>query len=362
MVNILSDYCFKKAMKHFSANFVLSVLFVISTYPSTVSADTLSMQRILPDNPVISYSGYVTRELVENQQDPLGKAMRFQRQIGLDGKGYGWDTPAVSITFRTNSPLVVAHLYYSDKHRSNSARNGIGIYKIDEQWESAWTFNTASKKKIRDPEFIEVSLKVPQDTNFHDYTLILPYADSVDFLGVDIRSDAKIQSVKSKNSPRYVAYGDSITQGFTATQINNSYAYLLAEIKGWELINLGIAGRSSNMVAGDLIASLNPDIVTILIGCNDWQGGRPLDSYEKNVRLTLQQIRRKNSKAQIYLITPLWVPERWKPSKAQEDIEAYREVLRHIVADSDDSRLHLIEGPDLIDHSDEYFDRVAVPP
>ena len=44
------------------------------------------------------------------------------------------------------------------------------------------------------------------------------------------------------------------------------------------------------------------------------------------------------------------------------DLEEYRKVLREIVHASNDAKLHLIEGPDLIDHEESNFDRVAVHP
>jgi hypothetical protein len=56
------------------------------------------------------------------------------------------------------------------------------------------------------------------------------------------------------------------------------------------------------------------------------------------------------------------VPPSWKPEKAVADLEEYRRVLRELVVSLADPHLHLIEGPDLIDHDPAFFDSVAVHP
>lgn len=308
------------------------------------------------------YSGYVKMELVEAPATLPGQAVRFQRIQGLNGKAYGWDNPGTRIAFSTNSKKVSAFLYYSPKHTSNSARNAKGRFFIDGLTQPDWTYDTVNQDTLREPEIVEVAFPCQSEEGFRTFEIVLPYGDAVEFLGVEIEPGAELKKPAPERTVRYVAYGDSVTQGFTASSIDHTYPYLLAELQGWELINYGLAGRRSNTIDGKVIAKLEPDVITMLIGVNDWQGGLELNRYRKNVLTTLSDIRTTLPDTPIYMITPLWVPERWNPRSEKYELEEYRKVLREIAAESDDPNLILVEGPELIDHVEENFDRVAVHP
>jgi lysophospholipase L1-like esterase len=161
---------------------------------------------------------------------------------------------------------------------------------------------------------------------------------------------------------RYVAYGDSVTQGFTASGIDKTYSFILAEKNSWQLINLGIAGRASVAGDGALIGSLHADIITILMGVNDWQSGVSLERYSENMENILHTIRTVQPQVPVYLITPLWVSPDWSTPNAEFDLELYRRDLRDMVSFLGDENLYIVEGPDLIDHDKRYFDRAAVHP
>jgi lysophospholipase L1-like esterase len=326
----------------------------------SLSADTLTS--IPADSEAIGYSGYVKRDWVPAPEGHSGQAAQFQRILGLAGKAYGWDNPGTRIAFRTDASAVTAHLYYSPKHTSTSGRNGQGLFFIDGETQPEWTFDTVSTEKVREPEFVDVTFPAPTEAGPHTYEIVLPYGDAVEFLGLTVAPGATMETPPPAPETRYVAYGDSITQGFTASSIDHTYPYLIAQEQGWELVNFGLAGRRSNPKDGTYIADLKPDVLTILMGCNDWQGGNSLEAYQTNIEQTLADIRAACPDTEIYLITPLWVPERWHPRKARFPLEEYREVLRGIAQNSSDPKLHLIEGPELIDHEESNFDRVAVHP
>ncbi|MCS6242561.1 MAG: hypothetical protein H2172_01680 [Opitutus sp.] len=64
---------------------------------------------------------------------------------------------------------------------------------------------------------------------------------------------------------RYVAYGDSITQGYRASDALAAYPVLVAKARGWKLTNLGLGWRQATS-DGRFIGSMPADIITILIG------------------------------------------------------------------------------------------------
>lgn len=308
------------------------------------------------DHPAIRCSDYVEKELT-----PDG-AVRFHRILDVPGRGYRWDNPGARVRFRTDARTLAVRLRYSDKHTSPSARASVGIFLIDGRGDPAWTFASRTRETLRPVENLALELPVPAATGFHDYTVVMPYGDSVDFLGLNVNDGASFETPPDRPALRYVAYGDSVTHGFTASHIGHTYPYRLAEARGWQLVNLGLGGRTARAPEGDVVGRLGGDIVTVLIGVNDWQGGVAPDVYRQAMRGLLTRIRALQPGVPVYAITPLWVSEKWKPTKARFPLEDYRAALRALVAELHDPALHLIEGPGLIEADERCFDAVLVHP
>ncbi|MBN8216374.1 MAG: lysophospholipase [Spirochaetes bacterium] len=313
------------------------------------------------DDARLSYSDYVRLSWVDSPVEPWKKLARFDRLVDMAGKGYQWDNPGTRVRLRTDGANVRIVLYYNEKHISTSARNPKGLILVDGKSQGGWTFTTAESKTVRAPERVEV--KLPQaGAGMHDYELVLPYGDSVDVCGAIVDEGAKFAPPTPRPAVRLAAYGDSITHGFTASAVGGTYAFLLAQEKGWQLLNLGLGGRGCAPKDGTLVASVKADVVTVLIGVNDWQGGRPLASFRQNVEGLVKSLRADQPSTPVWVVTPLWVPGSWKPKTATNDLEEYRKVLRETVAAAADPKLAIVEGPDLIDHDPALFDAVAVHP
>ncbi|CAN5729571.1 hypothetical protein BH09VER1_BH09VER1_39240 [soil metagenome] len=313
------------------------------------------------DDPNIHYDGYVHRELVTQIDGGQEKIMRFDRKIDMVGKGYRWDNPGTSIGFRTDATEIEAVLNYSDFHISASARNSVGVYSVDGIFKKEWSFRTRQQGVPRLPETVVVHLTNGGVAGFHQYELFLPYGDSVDFAGLKVNPGAKFEPITTLK-PLYVAYGDSITHGFTSSEVDKSYPFLIGQKKGWRVINLGLGGRASTPSDGNLVASLKPDVVTVLMGANDWQVGVPLEKYRTNMDAFLTNIRAKLPETPIYLLTFLWVNSTWNPPAKVADLEAYRQVLREVAVARKDPNIFVIEGPSLIDEKPILFDSVPVHP
>ncbi|HSI08689.1 MAG TPA: GDSL-type esterase/lipase family protein [Rariglobus sp.] len=314
---------------------------------------------ISPDNPLLKYGGYVNKEVVASTDGT--KVLRFDRTIDMPSKGYRWDNPGVTIQFRTDATEIEAVLDYTSLHTSTSARNAVGVYSIDGVFKREWSFKSRQRDVFRQPETVVLSL-TPETPGVHDYQLYLPYGDSVDFAGLRLPAAAKLEAAAAKPMPRYVAYGDSITHGFSSSRISKTYPFLVGQSKGWETINLGLGGRSSTPDDGKLVASLKADVITVLMGANDWQVGVPVERYRSNMTVFLNNIRSKQAGVPIYLITSLWVNDSWKPAGKVADLEAYRQVLRELVATLKDPHLHLLEGPELIDTDPKLYDQAPIHP
>ncbi|MDB6139332.1 MAG: Lysophospholipase [Verrucomicrobiaceae bacterium] len=319
-------------------------------------------REITPEDAHIAYSDCVHVEFVPSPLDAAARLARFDRVLDIPTKGYRWDNPGARIRFRTDAPKVTARLYFNGLHTSASARNNNGLYRIDGASQPEWTFHTKATSVKRAPESVEVVMTGGGTAGFHDYELILPYGDSVDFQGLEVNAEARFEAPPARPATRYLAYGDSITHGFTASAVDKSYAFLVAEKRGWQLINLGLGGRASNIADAKVVTSMKADVITVFMGVNDWQGGGPVARYRANMTGFLEAIRAAQPGVPLYCLTSLWVPPSWNPKGKVADLEAYRQALRELIASRQDPNLHLIEGPALIDHDAALFDAVAVHP
>ena len=330
-----------------------------------VAARPAGVEVFIPaDDARLAYSDYARMTWVAAPSAPGRKMARFDRLADMPGKGYQWDNPGARLRFRTDAAKVQVSLYYNEKHVSTSARNAAGAYFIDGSSTAAGSFSTVQMKTVRAPETLAVQLTAPAPGmhDMHDYDLVLPYGDSVDVLGVSAAPGARFDTPPPRTVKRLAAYGDSITHGFTASDASKTYAFLFAQKKNWQLVNMGLGGRSSAANDGTLIAALGCDVVSVLIGANDWQGGRPLAAFRANIEGFIKNLRAKQPAVPLIVITPLWVPPTWKPAAAKLDLEAYRQALREVVAAARDPHITLVEGPALIDHELRYLDAVVVHP
>lgn len=298
-----------------------------------------------------------TSDGLQRVRDDVAGSVHFDRGLDGPGRGFRWDSPGTRLRWRTDSRQVSVRLRYSSRHLGSS-RNSVGVFRINGRSEPGWTFTRPGPGEAP----LTVALPTPVGGGWHDYELILPYGDAVDLLGVEVEAGAGWGEPAARPACRYLAFGDSVTHGFTASSVVHTYAFQVAEQNGWQLLNLGIGGRGTHGPDGVVLAGIAAEVVSLLIGVNDWQGGADLASFRRNYAELLENFRAGRPDAPLCVITPLWVPPAWAPAAARHPLEAYRQVIREVVAARADPRLVLVEGPSLIDPDAALFDAVAVHP
>lgn len=308
------------------------------------------------------YSSAIETTLIVSPADPERKAMRFARPLDSGANGYGkHDNPGARIAFRTASSRVQAVLYYNGLHARNASRNPNGAFFIDGETRPEFTY-TAPTDKADKTGLCRVTLPVPATPGEHTYEIILPYGDSVDFLGAELSAGATLAALETTRKPRCLFYGDSVTHGFTATNVRATYAFRLAQAMRWEPVNCAVGGRSSLPPDAAPLMKIDCDLFWVAIGVNDWQSGRSPQEYGERMRSFLKICRVAKPKTPFVVLTPLWVHEDWKPQQAKFALEEYRQTLRALVAELADPALLLIEGTELTDHDKSKFDPVLVHP
>ncbi len=107
---------------------------------------------------------------------------------------------------------------------------------------------------------------------------------------------------------KYIALGDSLTEGVGVSNYKNSYPYLIAQKLSSKnnvtLINLAHVGdTSSDVLANQLpkALSLKPDLITLLIGVNDIHNLKSLTQFKENLIQIVSPL--KKGGAKIYLLS-----------------------------------------------------------
>lgn len=148
--------------------------------------------------------------------------------------------------------------------------------------------------------------------------------------------------LKNKEPLTIVVTGDSISNGFNASEFTNTaphsppYPKLVAgqleRTSGSkvELHNLAVNGWSSAQGAADFAkaARLNPDLVIIAFGMND-VGQRDPEGYKANIKSMLDQLHEAKPDAEVILVATMTGNPDWRATPA-EMFPVYRDALKSL--------------------------------
>ena len=150
---------------------------------------------------------------------------------------------------------------------------------------------------------------------------------------------------------KYLALGDSITQGAIANHPSQTYAGLLADMLDAEILNQAIAGVQFNPVYLDEKSPFQPDIVTCASGVNDW-GARAIYGCD-NPRAYLEKVVNTFPNAKIFVILPTWVADEATSLRGGYSVEDVRQEITRVA--SQFPQLTVLDSRRFVPHVIEYF-------
>jgi len=165
--------------------------------------------------------------------------------------------------------------------------------------------------------------------------------------------------------PRWLAYGDSITQGWSVTDPGRSWAATVARRAGLDLVNLGFAGsaRGELPAALQIKATAPVDVLTMAWGTNCWSSiPTDADLLREQVRAFLSVVRQGHPDVPLVVLSPILRPAaEHEPNILGATLAGLRGALEESVLTfrdrCQDDRLHLVPGGDIV-ASDELVDGV----
>ncbi|MBX7121313.1 MAG: SGNH/GDSL hydrolase family protein [Opitutaceae bacterium] len=331
-----------------SPMFRLSFLLVVFGILSAISAFAV---HVAPNDPHIEWTGApfakVSPNLVEFRRfsdDCLANATAFLRESKAT------TTTGVVIRFTTTSARATANFRVLPGDNRGS---WFGIYQNG--------VRTAEMKVDKSKSTFGLDLVSVAAGSPVTFEIVMPIFSNCALTGLDL-SDGTLLRNPKLNRPVYAAMGDSITHGTGQDATWQTYAWIVAQDKGWALENLAVGGSRVTPPIGDDIKGRRIDVISILIGYNDWNMVNDPAVYRANYESLLKNIREHQPRAAILCITPLY-SSKSKPSGpgVTETLDPYRDIVRSLVRSHSaqgDDRIFLIEGLSISDAADVSKDGV----
>ncbi len=130
-----------------------------------------------------------------------------------------------------------------------------------------------------------------------------PWSRRLDVCDVELNCEEAPTPLNRRHT--LIAYGDSITHGYDASQPSASYTERLARMLDADLINKGIAGDKFNVRMLNEPEEDAPDYITVAYGTNDWCH-HTAEVVEEACRAFYRGLSEKYPTSRIYAITPIW--------------------------------------------------------
>jgi lysophospholipase L1-like esterase len=158
--------------------------------------------------------------------------------------------------------------------------------------------------------------------------------------------------------PRWLAYGDSITEGWSAS--GPAFSWVMHVSRDFELdaVNLGYAGAARGEIpCAEAMAGVSADVISIAYGTNCWS--RTVHStsmVESGFNAFLTLLRVGHPDTPVVVISPFVRPEAEQtPNSLGSTLSAMRQAMEHVVHDrcaGGDTRLELVPGLEVIEAVD----------
>lgn len=152
---------------------------------------------------------------------------------------------------------------------------------------------------------------------------------------------------------RWLAYGDSITQGWSAASPGHAYPAIVARELGLDLYNLGFAASARGEQAlAEQISTTPAQLITLAFGTNNWSrtptGRQHIAGILEDFIAT---IKRSHDETPIVIISPLLRPDaEATPNAVGATLEELRATIESTAQriGARDPSIHLLEGRGIV--------------
>lgn len=160
--------------------------------------------------------------------------------------------------------------------------------------------------------------------------------------------------------PRWIAYGDSVTQGWVASSPSRTWTAIASRKADLDLVNLGYAGSArGEIVSAEHLAGLPADVITVAYGASCWsRTPHSAGMVAEGLWGFLGMVRYSRPATPIVVISPLLQPDAEdSPNKLGSSLTDLRRAIESATRrriDDGDVALQLIEGRGVL--TEEHLD------
>ncbi|MFJ9563912.1 GDSL-type esterase/lipase family protein [Streptomyces fuscichromogenes] len=196
-----------------------------------------------------------------------------------------------------------------------------------------------------------VRVALPDRDPDHVVRVYLP--ESVEVAVVGLAGDRRPEP--APRGPRWVVYGDSVTQGWSVTAPGLAWPSRVADALGLDLVNLGFAGAArGELPTADAVAASGAAAVALAWGTNAYTS-LPTSAARiaETMRLYLTVVREGLPEAPIVVVSPIVRPDgEDTPNRFGDTLAdlraALEEAVRGFAEATGDPRVTLVPGRDLV--------------
>jgi lysophospholipase L1-like esterase len=157
--------------------------------------------------------------------------------------------------------------------------------------------------------------------------------------------------------PRWVCYGDSIAEGWVATEPARSWPMIAARTHGLDVVNLGYAGSArGEIVSAGHVASLDADVISLSHGTNCWsRTPHSIEQIVADYHAFLDVVRAAHASTPVVVVSPVVRPDAEDTANVLgATLVGIRQAIEQLVADrqDDDRNLTLVAGGPVLTAAD----------
>lgn len=165
---------------------------------------------------------------------------------------------------------------------------------------------------------------------------------------LDVRSEGWAEPAPPQ--PRWVAYGDSVLEGWIASGPSLGWAHIAAREFGLDVTNLGYSSAArGEIVSAEHVAELPADVISITHGTNCWTRiAHSVAQMRANLTAFLDVVRQGHGDTPVLVVSPILRPDAEETPNilgaTLRDLRATMEDVVHERIEAGDERMTLVEG------------------
>ena len=247
-------------------------------------------------------------------------------------------TSGARVRFRTDAARAV--LTFATRSGEEDRGAQFGLYR-DKVWLKEVSFAKGDAPRV-------VELVNPAPGQAVTFDVALPSWANPILSGLELSGGAKLLPVPASGQKIHVVLGDSISHGTGQRSASfMTWPFLFSEKLDYELYNLAVGGAQISLPIAELLKDWpRVDLVTILVGYNDWNSGVTAAEFQAGYDELVGIVRRSHAEARIVCIRPLFTRSE-KPTRGDVPLDALRDAVTAVVnarSAAGDKKIFVLNG------------------